>query len=113
MIGFDITRLISIKSGVYKNLYGLVSIEEVPRRLNCHEFVIVHHQNHWMVLHRNLIGHYEFFNSLGTNLDIINKVKNRLSKKANLSYNSTQLQSDQSGLCGEFTVYYTIMGVSI
>ena len=46
--------------------------------------------------------------SLGINSSISNKVKNHLKSGRSFAYNSTQLQSDKSVLCGEFTIFYIV-----
>ena len=105
MIGFDICRLLSYQNTVYENLIGLFQINELPEKIGCHKFAIINDSHHWAVIHKTLFNQIEVFDSLGTNSSISKKVKNNLNCARNFAFNSTQLQSDNSSLCGEFAIF--------
>ena len=106
MIGFEICRLLSLQSAVYQNLIGLFHINEIPEKIDYHKFAIINDSNHWFVIHRNLLNEIEVFDSLGKNSSASGKVKNHFN--SNFATNRTQLQSDNSALCGEFSIYYIL-----
>ena len=45
---------------------------------------------------------------MGTNSSIYDKVNDHLKSKKNFAINTTQLQSNNSALCGEFTLFYIV-----
>lgn len=106
MIGFDICRLLSHQSAVYQNLIGLFHINEIPEKIDYHKFAIINYSNHWFVVHRNLLNEIEVFDSLGKNSSASGKVKNHFN--SGFATNSTQLQSDNSTLCGQFSIFYIV-----
>ena len=108
MIGFDICRILSQQSVVYQNFIGLFHLNELPEKIECHNFAIINDSNHWFVIHRNLFDEIEVFNSLGRNPSVFSKVKNHYSTAKSFVTNSTQLQSDNCTLCGEFTIFFVV-----
>ena len=60
------------------------------------------------MIHRNLFDEIEVFNSLGRNPSVFSKVKNHYSTAKSFVTNSTQLKSDNSTLCGEFTIFFVV-----
>ena len=108
MIGYDICRLLSYETAVYKNLIGLFHINELPNKIDCHKFAIINYSNHWLVVHKNLFNQIEVFDSLGINSPVSQKVISGLKSSRSFAINSTQLQSDDSSLCGQFAIFYTV-----
>ena len=108
MIGFDICRLLSYQTAVYENLIGLFHINELPNKIDCHKFAIVNDSRHWAVIHKNLFNRIEVFDSLGINSPVSKKLIHELKCTKSFSINSTQLQSDDSSLCGEFAIFYIV-----
>ena len=56
MFGFEITKILSKNSDVYKNIAGLVDGGKIPKKIGCHRFLILNIENHWVVLHRTVQG---------------------------------------------------------
>ena len=108
MIGFDICRLLSLQSAVYENLVGLFNVNEVPNQIDCNKFAIIHDSNHWAVIHNNLFNQIEVFDSLGSSSPICNKLKSNQIISRSFVFNTSQLQSDESSLCGQFVIFYII-----
>ena len=67
---------------------------------------MIYHEHHWIVLHRNLLGFYELFDSLGDKSNAFCEVQTHFKSKANLTCNENPLQSDKSSSCGEFVIFY-------
>ena len=108
MIGFDICRLLCLQSAVYENLVGLFNVNEVPNQIDCHKFVIIQDFNHWAVIHNNLFNQIEVFDSLGSSSPVCNKLKSNQIISRSFVFNTSQLQSDESSLCGQFVIFYII-----
>ena len=73
MIGYDISRILSLQSAVYRNFIGLFHLNELPEKIGCHNFAVINYSNHWFVIHHNLFDEIEVFNSLGENSSVTSK----------------------------------------
>ena len=73
MIGYDISRILSLQSAVYQNFIGLFHLNELPEKIGCHNFAVINYSNHWFVIHHNLFDEIEVFNSLGENSSVTSK----------------------------------------
>lgn len=109
MIGFDICRILSYDSLAYKNLTGLFHMNELPSTVETHKFLIVFDSNHWGVVHCNLLKQLELFDPLGQNSPLSKKVTKHFKTEQTFTSNKTQLQSNESTLCGEYAIYYICM----
>jgi len=92
----------------------LCSLDTIPKLLQIRKFIIVNlsKQNqegtHWIVIVRSHNKTYEIFNSLGfENLEIIQPYF-KLRSKADILFNETSFQLENSTTCGLFSIYFII-----
>ena len=108
MIGYDISRILSLQSAVYRNFIGLFHLNELPEKIGCHNFAVINYSNHWFVIHHNLFDEIEVFNSLGENSSVTSKVKSHFKNAKGFVTNNTQLQSDDCTLCAQFSIFFIV-----
>lgn len=105
MLGYEIAQILSKDKLLYKNFTGLKTVENIPKRLKKHHFVVINHLLHWLVLHRTIHGSYEVFDSLGVSSDKLSRFEN-LKTIQPLFYNTSRLQDLNSKTCGHFCIFY-------
>lgn len=103
MYGFQIAKLLSRVDHIYKNLDGIVSLENLPKHVQIRKFLIINNKQHWLLLFRKSRHHFEIFDSLGQ--ITADFVKKHFPYYCNYDFNTTQLQSDTSKTCGNFIIY--------
>jgi hypothetical protein len=92
---------------------GVYSIDTMPRRTPIKSFFVTNlskAQNigsHWIAVTKPRKGHLEIFDSLGFRHDLVMPYLN-FSEKLQLEYNETQLQSNDSILCGKFVITFCV-----
>jgi hypothetical protein len=60
---------------------------------------------HWFVVYKSSVDLTEVFDSLGTTASFVSQ---KLRFKTVYEFNTTQVQSDESKLCGEFCLYFIV-----
>lgn len=92
----------------------LCSLDTIPKLLRIRKFIIVNlsKQNeqgtHWFVIVRSHNKTYEIFNSLGfQNLETIQPYF-KLRSKADILFNETSFQLENSTTCGLFCIYFVV-----
>ena len=92
---------------------GVYSIDTIPSRMRVRSFFITNLSkantlgSHWIAIIKPHKGHLEIFDSLGFRPDLVLPYLN-FSEKLKLEYNITQVQSDDSVLCGKFVITFCV-----
>ena len=113
MKGYQIAEKISRFGGeVYKALAGIVAIDQIPKVISEHTFIVSNLStsedklgSHWIVLSNQGGTKIEVFDPLGLykkNRSLFNKF---LPFKA-ISINEYSVQSSSSSACSKFCIYY-------
>ena len=48
MIGYELSRILSLDQSVYKSYQGLFNLHNTPKHLKCHSFCILNIDQHWV-----------------------------------------------------------------
>jgi len=108
MRGSELSSIIQSFPFLKEGFLGVFQENKLPRKIGYRQFAVIHRcikdneVGHWFAIFRPITGKLEIFDSLGAESNI-NKLK-KYSK--NFIFNSSHLQSDDSKLCGLFTIYF-------
>ena len=92
---------------------GTFSIDTIPTHMRVRSFFITNlskantQGSHWIAVVKPHKGQLEIFDSLGFRPDLVLPYLN-FSEKLKLEYNITQVQSDDSVLCGKFVITFCV-----
>ena len=98
---------------LHKYFLGVFSIDTLPKRIPINYFLICNTDTssgpgiHWFALFRASKSNLECFDSLG-----VNTAKQQILRAINFSgvkklkFNESQLQPNNSSLCGQFSIYF-------
>ena len=92
---------------------GVFSINTMPTRMPVRSFFITNLSkaedvgSHWIGVLKPHKGHLEIFDSLGFRSNLVLPYLN-FSEKLKLEYNETQVQSNNSVLCGKFVITFCV-----
>ena len=87
---------------------GLFHVNEIPKKIQTHKFLVVHDSNHWGVIHKNLLKEIELFDSIGRDSPLAKAVMKHFDGVKIFTCNQIQLQTNKSALCGEYVIYFII-----
>ena len=99
--------------GVYANLGGLFSIDNIPKEIEPHHFFIINLSKekdkgtHWISIHRQIDGLIEIFDSLGFDQRKRSLYESHL-PFLHFETNITPVQCQDSSLCGQFCLFYVV-----
>lgn len=104
MFGYEIAAFLSKYKSIYSKLDGICSINNLPRRLKKHSFLIVNqNKSHWILLYRARSRVYELFDPLGEITGAY--IKRNIPYTGFWTFNTSPVQSLDSTTCGFFNIY--------
>lgn len=98
---------------ILPHFLGVFSVNTMPRRMPIPSFFVTNLSKaedagtHWVAVTKPRKGHLEIFDSLGFRSDLILPFLN-VREKNKLEFNVTQVQSNDSILCGKFVITYCV-----
>ena len=112
MKGWEIAQKLSqFGSDVYKSLFSIVSIDQIPSEIPEHQFIISNlstsqdlEGSHWIVLSNQGVPNIEVFDPLGLRRN--KKLFNRFLPFKSIDINNFAVQESSSSSCSEFCIFY-------
>ena len=109
MYGSELTRLINATPFLEAHFSGIYTLQDLPSHIYEKQFIIINtcsvFGKHWLAFLRIDPYNYEFFDSNGTTKSFCDTHFKFL--KGNLEFNMQRTQPLDSGLCGEFCLFYS------